>query len=111
MKEKDACDYWCPMGRISLQQGTNQPRIDVVPAGAFNTAITFAPNTQAHGATRHPSRCIGRDCAFWKTNPWWGKYGQCGLIAQGQSVLPIVIVSVCLIATIVVLAAIKFSGA
>lgn len=110
MKEEDAGDYWCPMGRISLQQGSNQPRIDVIPAGAFNTAVTFAPGSQAHGAKRYPSRCIGRECAFWEKNPWWGKYGQCGLVATSQSLWPIGIVAVCLIATLVFLTTIKFSG-
>lgn len=110
MKEIDACDYWCPMGRISLQQGTNQPRIDVVPSGAFNMAVIFAPNAQEHGAKRYPSRCIGRDCAFWRKNPWCGKYGQCGLTAQAQSELPTVIAVIGLIAAPAILLAVKFLG-
>lgn len=87
MKEIDAGDYWCPMGRISLQKGSNQPKIEVVPGGAFNTAIIFAPNSSAHGATRYPSVCIGRQCAMWKKGffsnlgivPDRAMCGRCGL--------------------------------
>lgn len=81
MRESDASEFWCPMGRISLQKGSSQPKIDVVPGGAFNVALTFAPNSAAHGAARYPSVCIGKKCALWKRG-LFGRYGHCGLISS-----------------------------
>lgn len=83
MKEADAGEFWCPMGRISLQRGSSQPKIDVVPGGAFNVALTFAPNSAAHGAARYPAVCIGNRCALWKKG-LFGRYGHCGLIAPSS---------------------------
>lgn len=87
MREKEAGGFWCPMGRISLQKGSSQPRIDVIPGGAFNVALTFAPDSAAHGAARYPSVCIGKNCALWKRGLLPG-HGHCGLIAPSQAWLP-----------------------
>lgn len=76
MKETEAGALWCPMGRISIQQGTNQARIEAVQTGAFNRAVVYAPGSHAQGEWAYPSRCLGEGCAWWR----WGFLSGLGLI-------------------------------
>ena len=97
MKEKMAGDYWCPMGRISVQHGSERPQLDVLKCGAFNRVILYAPGSQDQGQQSFPSRCLGEGCACWE----WGIFsrlglvpakfrrGRCGLTATGARLLPV----------------------
>lgn len=97
MKEIEAGNYWCPMGRISIQQGSDKPHIEVVKCGAFNRAIIYAPGSQDQGQASYPSRCLGVGCACWE----WGFFsdlglvpsklrrGRCGLCARSQAIVPL----------------------
>ncbi len=97
MKEIEAGNYWCPMGRISIQQGSDKPHIEVVKCGAFNRAIIYAPGSQDQGQASYPSRCLGVGCACWT----WGVFsrlglvpsafrrGRCGLCARSQAIVPL----------------------
>lgn len=76
MKEAETGDYWCPMGRISVQHGSDRPQIDVLKCGAFNRAILYAPGSQDQGQQSYPSRCIGEGCACWE----WGFFSRFGLV-------------------------------
>lgn len=76
MKESEAEQFWCPMGRISIQHGTNQARIEAVQAGAFNRAVVYAPGSRAQGEWAYPSRCLGEGCAWWR----WGFFSGLGLV-------------------------------
>lgn len=76
MKESEAEQSWCPMGRISIQKGTSQARIEAVQTGAFNRAVVYAPGSYAQGEWAYPSRCLGEGCAWWR----WGTFSGMGLI-------------------------------
>lgn len=79
MKEIEAGDYWCPMGRISIQQGSDKPHLEVVKCGAFNRVVIYAPGSQDQGQASYPSRCLGVGCACWK----WGFFSGLGLAPSG----------------------------
>lgn len=76
VREVDADTQWCPMGRISIQQGTSQARVEAVQTGAFNRVLTHAPGYQTQGVWAYPSRCMGEGCAWWR----WGFFSGLGLV-------------------------------
>ncbi len=97
MKEIKAGEVWCPMGRISIQHGSDRPQLDVLKCGAFNRVILYAPGSQDQGQQSYPSRCLGEGCACWE----WGFFsrlglvpaklrrGRCGFTSPGTRLLPV----------------------
>lgn len=57
----EAHAYWCPFGRISLQQ-VELGRTDIVSGGAFNLAVVSQAG--ANDVTYPSARCLGEVCPF-----------------------------------------------
>lgn len=64
MSQEENKGFWCPFGRISMQQVSNDGHTSIVPGGAFNIAVI--PSLHHGGKeTVYPStRCIGTQCPF-----------------------------------------------
>ncbi|WP_300806467.1 hypothetical protein [uncultured Desulfovibrio sp.] len=71
---------WCPMGRISIQQTTQDGGISAMPAGGFNLVLPVGRNGGG-GRLYFASTCFGRRCPFYRRgfNPWG--WGRCALAA------------------------------
>lgn len=74
MKEMEADQLWCPMGRISIQQVENG-RLAAVQSGAFNQVLPVS-GTGAGARVYLSSTCVGSKCPYYRRgfNPWgWGR--------------------------------------
>lgn len=67
------------MGRISIQQTTQDGGISAMPAGGFNLVLPVGRN--GGGRLYFASTCFGRRCPFYRRgfNPWG--WGRCSLAA------------------------------
>lgn len=75
MKEIEAGGYWCPMGRMSLQQIAEGGRLAVIQAGAFNQVSLASGLQRTESPLYLSSTCQGRKCPYYRRgiNPWgWG---------------------------------------
>lgn len=78
MKEKQAKDYWCPLGRISIQQ-VESGRISVIQSGAYNLVLPASGQGVGSGRVYFSSTCFGSRCPYYRRgfNPW--EWGRCAL--------------------------------
>ena len=102
MRENEAIEHWCPLGRISIQRQNNTGQVEVVDCGSFNMAVVHAAENPAlQGEWARPSRCVGRRCALWRPGmisksgilpPAYAR-GQCGLVRPRRPVFGTVVIA------------------
>ena len=81
MEPKQAKDYWCPMGRISIQQ-VESGRISVIQSGAYNLVLPASGPGMGKERFYFSSMCFGEKCPYYRRgfNPWgWGRCALAGI--------------------------------
>lgn len=104
---QEAHSYWCPFGRISLQEVSNA-RTDILSGGAFNLSVVTNAGT-SNEVTYPSARCLGEICPFFVPSKRRSKHDSICRMAKDPSKR--VVVSACLISLAVILAGIAIAGA
>lgn len=64
MSQDENKGFWCPFGRISMQQIGNDGHTNIVPGGAFNIAVISSSRYGDKDTVYNSARCVGTQCPF-----------------------------------------------